>query len=262
MRHENPHHKIGGAVFSARHSFMPNRLGYCGPEENQLLFDAAVENKPTRELLGALQQFKGAYPYQRFIAREAGLQDPFDYRVTEAYWLGNSLLENIPPDRFYQHLRERLDSKFSRDHIKRFFDMRPYASFPHHALHVFNAFSSMGTVPDFFATGIGRDDKVGSLMDQCRISWGRISTVDGKDLIVEYEPIIRKEGRLLLVQPTLKRILRQIDGRGFVDNARPGDWVSFHWGFAASTLNESQVASLRKYTLRAMEIANNVPVPQ
>ena len=28
-----------GAILAARHSFMPNRLGYCGPDENEILLD-------------------------------------------------------------------------------------------------------------------------------------------------------------------------------------------------------------------------------
>ncbi len=41
--------RLHGAILAARHSFMPNRLGYCGPDENDVLFDALVNNKPTKE---------------------------------------------------------------------------------------------------------------------------------------------------------------------------------------------------------------------
>ena len=251
-----------GAVFSARHSYMPNSLGYCGPDRNDILFEAALKTRSSNELVETLREFKAAYPYQRFIAEASGIHDPFDYGVAEAYWIGNSLLDKIAPDAFYAHLRERFSKKFPVEHVKRFFESQPYASFPHHALHVFNAFSGMGTVPDSIASGQGSESERARFMDQCKISWGRIMGIEDQELIVQYEPVTFNKGHLLLGQPKVKRIDRQRAGRGFVDEARLGDWVSFHWGFAASVLSERQVTSLRKYTLRAMQMANKNPIPQ
>ena len=254
--------KKDGAILSARHSFMPNRLGYCGPDENEVLLEACLTNKRSKQLLQALEAFKGAQPYLKFIGQSVGL-DPFDYQVVEAYWIGNHLLDNIPRTGFYEHLRERLARKFPKEHIKSLFESRPFATFPHHALHVFNAFSTMGTVPDAFANATGPDDQVGELMDKCRISWGRILSTD-KDgnLMVEYEPIIRREGILAFGKPTRTKVISQINGSSFMHDLKPGDWLSFHWGFACSTLTAVQVANLKKYTCMDMGVANAVPVPQ
>jgi len=254
--------KKDGAILAARHSFMPNRLGYCGPDENEILLEACLTNKRSKELIRALEAFKGAQPYLRFISQSVGL-DSFDYRVVEAYWIGNDLLDNIPRAGFYEHLRERLASKFPKEHIKKLFESKPFATFPHHALHVFNAFSTMGTVPDAFANGMGRDDQVGELMDKCRISWGKVLSSD-KDgnLIVEYEPIQRLDGFLTLGKPTHTKVISRINSSSFMHDLKPGDWVSFHWGFACSVLTQMQVANLRKYTSMDMDVANAVPVPQ
>lgn len=255
--------RMEGSILAARHSFMPNRLGYCGPDENDVLFDACLSNKPSKQLIKALEAFQGAFPYLRFIAHSQGFDDPFDYRAVEAYWIGNDLLQNIPPNGFYDHLRERLKQKFSKEQIKKLFEARPYAAFPHHGLHVFNAFSTMGTVPDSFANATGPDEKVGALMDKCRISWGRILGADEKgNLIVEYEPVLRREGQLSLGEPTKTKVLAEVQGRSFVSGAKPGNWISFHWGFACTTLTPTQVANVRKYTLSDMALANIVPVPQ
>jgi hypothetical protein len=255
--------KIDGAILAARHSFMPNRLGYCGPDANEVLLDACISNKPSKELIKALQGFQAAYPYLRFIANSMGADDPFDYRAVEAYWIGNDALEKISPGEFYEHLRERFTAKFPKEHVKKFFTAHPYAAFPHHALHVFNAFSAMGTVPDSFANAAGPDDKVGALMDKCRISWGKILEADDKgNWIVEYEPVRRSEGRLSLREPIKTKVIAEVQGRSFISGAKPGDWISFHWGFACTTLSQAQVANLRKYTLSDMTLANTVPVPQ
>jgi hydrogenase maturation factor len=257
-----PVQKYDGAILAARHSFMPNRLGYCGPDENEVLFEACLSNKRSKELLSALEGFTGAQPYLKFIAQSQGLE-PFDYRVVEAYWIGNDILERIPRTGFYDHLRERLARKFPREHIRKLFESKPFATFPHHALHVFNAFSTMGTVPDAFANAVGRDDQVGDLMDKCRISWGKVLSLDNDgNLIVEYEPLQRRDGILSLGQAVQARVISRINDNCFMPDVKMGDWVSFHWGFACSILSAQQVANLRKYTHMDMAVANTVPVPQ
>jgi hypothetical protein len=242
---------------------MPNRLGYCGPDENSVLLDACVRNRSNKQLIRALEGFQAAYPYLRFIAQALGVGDPFDYRVVEAYWIGNDSLQNTTPTDFYDHLKRRLESKFTSEQVKRFFESRPYAAFPHHALHVFNAFSTMGAVPDSFANANGPDDKVGMMMDKCRISWGKVLGVgEHGNLTVEYQPVLRNEGKLTLGQPVKATVVAEVDGRSFLRQIRPGDWISFHWGFACTTLTQLQVANLRKYTLADMALANKVPVPE
>jgi len=254
--------KLNGAILAARHSFMPNRLGYCGPDENDVLLDALTSNRPTKQLINALKGFQAAYPYLRFIAHSQGIDDPFDYRAVEAYWIGNDILQNISPNDFYDHLRERFQRKFPKEHIKQLLQSQPYAAFPHHALHVFNAFSTMGTAPDALASASGPDDKVGQLMDKCRISWGKVLGYENGNLLVEYEPVLRREGKLSLGQPVKTEVVVEVQGHSFAGAVRPGDWISFHWGFACTTLTHAQVANLRKYTLSDMALANMVPVPQ
>lgn len=254
---------VDGAILAARHSFMPNRLGYCGPDQNEVLFNACLSNKPSEQLIKALKGFQAAYPYLRFIAESVGADNPFDYRTVEAYWIGNDVLQQISPGQFYDHLRERLKTKFPKEQVKKLFDARPYAAFPHHALHVFNAFSMMGTVRDSLANASGPDAEVGMMMDKCRISWGRILGADGKgNLRVEYEPVRRSEGKLSLGNPVETNVTAEVQGQSFVNNAKVGDWISFHWGFACTVLTPTQVANLRKYTLSDMALANMVPVPQ
>lgn len=254
---------IDGAVLSARHSFQPNRLGYCGPDENDVLFEACLANVRSDQLVKALQGFHAAYPYLRFIAESIGSQDPFDYRCSEAYWIGNDYLQKIAPGDFYDHLKARFKAKFPKEHIKKFFEEQSFAPFPHHALHVFNAFSTMGTVPESFASGLGRDETVGPLMDKCRISWGRVVQVDeAGNLTVEYEPVVRRQSKLFLDRPVHAKVLAEVQGKSFVSGVKPEDWISFHWGFACTILTPSQVANLRKYTLSDMAIANAVPPPE
>lgn len=241
---------------------MPNRLGYCGPDENDVLLDCCLSNKRSDQLIEALRGFQAAYPYLRFIAESLGAEDPFDYRAVEAYWIGNDSLQKISPGDFYDHLRARFKAKFPKEHIKKLFETQTFAPFPHHALHVFNAFSTMGTAPESFASGAGPDETVGALMDKCRISWGKVIEIDESGyLTVESEPVQRREGKLYLGRPATTKILARVQDKSFVNGVKPGDWVSSHWGFACSILTPTQVSNLKKYTLSDMALANAVPVP-
>jgi len=121
----------------------------------------------------------------------------------------------------------------------------------------------MGTVRDSLAYASGPDAEVGMMMDKCRISWGRVLGLDGNgNLRVEYEPVHRSGGQLSLGKPIETNVQAEVQGQSFVNNAKVGDWVSFHWGFACTILTPMQVANLRKYTLSDMALANMVPVPQ
>ena len=85
----------------------------------------------------------------------------------EAYWIGNDILERIAPNEFYDHLKHRFEKKFSKEHIKKLFDTKTFAAFPHHALHVFNAFSSMSSSPEALINPSGQqDEKVAALDGQ------------------------------------------------------------------------------------------------
>lgn len=120
----------------------------------------------------------------------------------------------------------------------------------------------MGTAPDALANASGADDKVAQLMDKCRISWGKVLGYENGSFVVEYEPVLRTDGKLHLGQPVKTKVLAEVQGRSFVTDVKPGDWISSHWGFACTSLAPAQVVNLRKYTLSDMVLANTVPVPQ
>ena len=49
---------------------------------------------------------------------------------------------------------------------------------------------------------------------------------------------------------------RSVDGVGFLDPFRPGDWVSLHWGWVCDRLSRRQLQLIRQSTLRQFEITN------
>ena len=93
-------------------------------------------------------------------------------------------------------------------------------------------------------------------MDHCRVSWGTVVDVAGGELVVDRVPLLLERGKLVLGRPVQERVMRQIDGRGFVDGARVGDVVSIHWGWACEVLTPEQHQPLERYTRHHLAIAN------
>ncbi len=236
---------LAGVLRFIRYAFMPNRLQYCGGDDNALLFEHAAARQPEAGLTPLLRKFTGAYPYLQLIARSAGIADPFDERVVEAYWLGNALLERVEVRGLYDSLRERFGKQLGPRALELVVGKAPAGARPHHSFHVFDVHSRVGELQHSLST-----------MDNCRISWGRVVRVEGARLGIERRPLVLVEGKLRLGQPTETLVTRQLGGRGFVDEVAPGDWVSLHWGWVCEVLTEAQRANLERYTLHHLTLAN------
>jgi hypothetical protein len=236
---------LSGPLMFIRYGFMPNRLQYCGGPENETLLGYAVEGVVDPGLSPLLRRFTGALPYLQLIARSNGIADPFDARVVEAYWLGNELLEGVEARQLYDALRERFGKQLSPRMIELVAGKAPAGAHPHHSFHVLDVHSRAGEIEHSLET-----------MDNCRVSWGRVVRLDGAALVVERQPLVLQEGKLALGEARSETVLRQVDGKGFVDAAAPGDWVALHWGWVCDVLDARRRANLERYTRHHLRLAN------
>ncbi len=241
---------ITGAVLFGRYAFPPNRLGYCGPDDHRSVFEYTVQQLTDEGFVELERRFDGAYPYLRLIALANRLPDPFDHRVVEAYWIGNEYLEHVSEASFFESLTTRFRGRMDNKTFSWLTATLEMGARPHHNFHVFDVYNKAGLTRDPGAT-ITLDR-----MDHCRISWGRVVALDGAELVVERAPLVLRAGKAELGQPELARVTRQLDGRGFADNARIGDTVSIHWDWACERLSPSALARLQANTRRALAHAN------
>ena len=93
-------------------------------------------------------------------------------------------------------------------------------------------------------------------MDSCRISWGRVVSVDGTELVVARRPLRIINGKLALADEEIVRVTRQLEGRGFADHAGPGDSVSIHWNWICERLDDARLRWLASETQRYLQLAN------
>jgi len=236
---------LDGMLLFIRYAFMPNRLRYCGGDDNTTLFQHAIAGETDGGVPPLLRKFTGAYPYLALIARANGIADPFDRRVVEAYWIGNALLERVEVRQLYDSLRARYGKQLSGRTLDLVIGKAPAGARPHHSFHVFDVHSRAGELEHSLDT-----------MDNCRISWGRVTAIDGSVFVVERPPLLLEAGKLALGAAQPARITRQIDDRSFADRAQIGDWLSIHWGWACDVLTDDQVRTLERYTRHHLALAN------
>ncbi|MFN0280563.1 MAG: DUF6390 family protein [Kineosporiaceae bacterium] len=243
--------QMSGAGMFVRYAFPPNSHGYCGPGDSNGFFEYGIAGQVDPGLRQMAQAFAGAWPYLELIAGASGIADPLDRRVVEAYWVGNALLDRLPTfdvggsmeDRF----RQRAGPRFG--HVA---DGVNAGGVPHHSFHVFCVYPWVGLLGDD-----RRADQALTVLDRCRIRWGRTVSVDGDQVRVESRALAWDGRRLTLAEPAVEVAVRGIGGSGFVSELATGEWVSLHWEWVCDRLTDRQVRALQHYTTRHLRVVND-----
>ena len=233
---------------------MPNFLGYCGPDDRGRILEGLQEHRKDEAMVSTLKQFEAAFPFLRLIARSTG-KDVFDYSVPEAYWIGNGLLEKVTSPEFYKFSHHELSGKDPRE-VRKVFEKAGRTALPHHTFYVLSTYASSSIADGPNVSNLAAR-KVSQLMDDCRVSWGKVKKVEGKSLLVEYRPVALKDGSIVPSDWRSKKVTYDPAVRPF-DRVRAGEDVSMHWNFACEILSPRQVRNLEKYTKVDMVSANKI----
>ena len=233
-----------GAILFARYAFPPNRLGHCGPEASDTIREYILAARSDGGLVALERRFEGAYPYLKLIAGANAIADPFDRRVVEAYWIGNACLDHVGQSAFYKSLVERFRPRMGSRAFHWLSAQIAEGARPHHNFHVFDVYLKAGLHRDPHA------DVSLAHLDQCRISWGKIVTVAGPELVVRRRPLVLRQGRLWLDPPQEVRV------RWHGGAAAPGENVSLHWDWACEVLRPAALRALVRETAASLENAN------
>ena len=234
-----------GARLCARFSLPTNEMGYCGPDYAvSLLKKAIAEATGLPETREALARFEALMPYLRGIGRARGL-DPFDYRVVEAYWIGNSLLDGFPRAEFLRILDELTRHGLPKPVAARLGERLPEDAIPHHAFHV--AFVGVGQVTGRVPTTLAN-------IDLCRPSWGEIVGLE-RGTATATRPRLEVDGDALRWGEPERLIFGADPQR--LPALRVGDPVAFHWSVPALVLAADQRRRLEAYTVRSFEAARD-----
>ncbi len=241
-----------GVILHAKHAYRPNVLGYCGPDGKGSIQQGLEKGKADGRLVDTLQEFEAAYPFLKLIAGATG-REVFDYSVPEAYWIGNGLLDRVPVADFYGFSHRGLRGG-GKESVREVIKNLNGSALPHHSFYVMSTYAASGAA-DGTSLATEASKKIAELMDNCRISWGRVREVKGRELQVETKPLVVSDGRLSLTKPVLKRVQYNPEVKPFA-SVRAGDAVSVHWGYACDVLTKRQVGNIAKYTSADLALVN------
>ena len=258
-----------GAVLFARYAYPPNELGYCGPADAPGLLRAVSRGGATQvgelpdpvdpvdlvdpvdpvDLVERARDFGGAWAYLEILAEAAGVDDPLDPRVVEAYWVGNDLLERVDRVRFEHHIRARFHAQVMGRW--RSLHTAGLAGHPraHHSFHVFEVYPWVGLLHSGSTTPV-------RVLDQCRIRWGTVLRIDGDEVVVRSHPLIW-DGQALALGPPREECARwSAGGHALAQNLRPGQQVSLHWDWVCDLLTPAALRALGHYTAGQLAATN------
>jgi len=238
---------LPGPLLFVRYAYPPNRLGYCGPPDSLAFREYGVAGVVDQGLVQLAQAFHGAWPYLELIAGGTGIRDPLDRRVVEAYWVGSPLLDTIPLAHIAQSMEDRFRPRVGAQ-FGRLAEGVLEGGVPHHSFHVFGVYPWVGLLGDD-----RKADRALTVLDKCRIRWGRVTAVAGDRVTVRSRPLVW-DGRLLtLGEPVTETAESSVaDAAGLA----VGDWVSLHWHWVCDKLSEPQLRALHWYTHRHLDLVN------
>ncbi len=240
-----------GALLCARYAASPNFFGYCGPDKNTIILQRVQEGREDGEVTSVLTEFETLFPYLEIIAKKNGLEDCFDPRVVEAYWIGNSMLSGFTRHEYVAFLKEKLKLDYKlerRDFQSLMLHMQNVAPFPFHTFHVLHVFKRTGNIISTHTL---------ETMENCRISWGKVVKKENDNQVVVSTPSLSIENDMLsLSRPESEIVSLRYGPQQFVRGVEVGDWVSFHWGLICDKLTLSQVRRLDRYTRLSIQLSN------
>ena len=235
---------ISGPLAFARFAAPPNVLGYCGGADSDALVGHLTVALDGPELVQLCRAFEGAWPYLRLIAHSAGLDDPLDPRVVEAYWLGNRLLDAVSPRAFTEDLERRFRPRTARTEWPWLAAKPAAGARPHHSFHVLEVMPRIGMLR------AGQVTAILPAMEQCLIRPATVISADAGRLVVAVRPLIVREGVLAFGPPVEQAVVAGGDALG------PGDRVAIHWGWSCGRLTPGQLGRLERVTSESLVRAN------
>ncbi|WP_326673869.1 DUF6390 family protein [Streptomyces sp. NBC_01257] len=214
-----------GALLFARYAYPPNELGYCGPADAAAL----LRREATADIELRARQFEGAWCYLEYLAEVAGIPDPLDARVVEAYWIGNELLDLVDP----AGLVERMTDRF-RGQLGGTWREAAQRALAHHSFQVFEVY------PWAPMLRTGGNPTALSVLDQCRIRTGVVLRADRHLATVRCRPLSWNGTELITGDWQEETARHSAGGRTLIDGLSPGDRVALHWDWVCDVITDEQ----------------------
>jgi hypothetical protein len=235
---------IQGAQMFARYAYAPNTLGYCGPPDPGALLSGS------RDRIEAMaKQFSGAWPYLQTLSRMTGIADPMDYRLVESYWLGGGIGASLDRHAFAAELLAVIGPQAGHYWAHLTADLASETA-ANHCFHVF------GVYPWSRLLGKGMDEQPVMVLENCRISWGKVLSVDSTVATVRCRHLAWDGRELTLAPPLALPVEIENERHAGLPELMPGEFVAMHWGRVCGVLTLEQIDRLARSTHRQIRVTN------
>ena len=131
----------------------------------------------------------------------------------------------------------------------------PLGGVPHHSFHVFAVYPWLGLLR------AGMEGPPLTVLDRCRIRWGRVEALSGDLALVRSRLLTFDGSRLVLGDEQVEEVHRSLESVGFVTDLAAGDVVSLHWDWICDRLEQSQLINLQRWTAHNLAVVNATPAP-
>ncbi|MBJ7477692.1 MULTISPECIES: DUF6390 family protein [unclassified Rhodococcus (in: high G+C Gram-positive bacteria)] len=239
---------INGPALFARYAYPPNELGYCGPEDPSALLRQALGGSGSGDRDRA-RQFDGAWPYLEALAVGAGIEDPLDPRVIEAYWVGSDLLDSLDSATLLQHLRTAFGERENTGFLTALEDRD--RALAHHSFHVFLVYPWVKLLRKRGAVPL-------SVLQNCRIRCGVVEDVSQEHASVVSSTLEFDGQQLARGTPVSQRVRWSVGGRSLAPPPVPGAVVTMHWDWLCDSITAEQALALDAAEDSALRIANQM----
>jgi len=216
----------------------PNKLGYCGPDQSWKAFEQFLKQpseQNTAETKELLTGFYGLVAYLDLIA-SANNRQPFDREVIEAYWLGNSLLENVHYSELQKTILSLQKHGLPRLIAEKKASQLPEEMLPHHSMHVLYV--------NFITPKV---EPIIKNLSDCLIQWAIVKGLSSKGIKVKGVELFSESNELKL-RESLKTVQNP-----FGLQLKPKDIITVHWGNAIEVVSEDEQTNLKKFTERTLK---------
>ena len=126
---------------------------------------------------------------------------------------------------------------------------------PQHAFHVFAVYPWLGLLR------AGREGPALTVLDRCRVRWGRVVDVGPDEVRVASRPLAFVGSRLTLGDEAVESARWRAEPGGLVEGLRAGDAVALHWDWVCDRLGERQLRWLVDSTRRNLDAVNSLGAP-
>ncbi len=231
---------------TVKYSFITNKLRYCGPHDSYLDFLKYLSEPNSdfkKKIIEELKRFEGLYPYLQLIAEKSGKKE-FSREVGEAYWLGNSLLDNFDESDLRKLIKDLTQRGLPRSYAEKLTKGIPKGMLPHHSFNVI--YVGVGKITGSVGFNIEN-------INNCLIRPAEILEIKKNSVIAQHRPYKFEKNKLMLD----KSKKTEFDYMPEFSEIKKGDVISIHWNFAVDKLTQEQISNLINYTNINVEALNN-----